>query len=385
MKWTKNKYATSFHAMVTKDPNCLEAVWQEKGLKDNSFMLETLEDGHYYLCVFGIFGNRQVAATNNGVPLTIDKSAPIISQPGMAREHGQTFTPDLEIEDFTELRFEWSKVEGPGELTFSQSDIRNPQITADKNGLYSIKVRITDQADHSVEKTFDFVWTGSPENTTLRFLSLANSGVALDGYVNDSEKMATDGLWTLSHSSATEITYTALVDDSSGTLACNASQLYDQVAVPSAATMASDGIYAICVRLSDAAGNTVYGKSGRVVRDTVPPTFLSLSGTNAAVDNKILDAEKLLTNPIWLLSANNYDNVQYTSPLSDVSGLMVCDSSQTFNQNAIASPSSLALDTDFILCTKLSDAAGNVIYGKSTTVTRDTAAPILIAFALANA
>ena len=138
--------------------------------------------------------------------------------------------------------------------------------------------------------------------------------------------------------------------------------------------MGLDGYYAVCVRLTDAAGNITYGKSQQVYRNVGGPSFTSLLGTNEASDGFVNDSEKSSTLAAWALSAAAYTAATYTLPLDDTSPV-VCDGLQTYGQGSIPHVDAMTSDKPWVICVKLVDGAANVTYGKSEVIVRDTVAP----------
>ncbi|RYZ50108.1 MAG: hypothetical protein EOP07_23430, partial [Proteobacteria bacterium] len=217
------------------------------------------------------------------------------------------------------------------------------------------------------------------------FTSLARANAASDGFISNSEKLLVSALWSLTASGQTATAYTVATVDSAGTLACDVSKSYSQASIATPADLGSDGIYVICVRLSDASGNITYGKSASVTRDTVAPAFTSLARANEASDGYINNSEKTSALSLYTLTASGQSSTQYTLALSDTSSALVCDSSKTYSSGSIPLISSISSDGAYAVCVALTDAAGNISYGKSAQVTRATSAPVFSSLALANA
>ncbi|RYF52028.1 MAG: hypothetical protein EOO38_01570, partial [Cytophagaceae bacterium] len=263
--------------------------------------------------------------------------------------------------------------------TYSESSI--PLInTLTTDGTYAVCVKLSDAAGN--------IYYGKSaqviRNTNLpTFVSLVGINAGADGIVNDSEKSLNTALWSLTQSGASSIAYTSPLDDT-GAVSCDSGKAYSLSSIALASDLTSDKPWIICVKLTDVAGNVVYGKSSQIVRDTTAPIFSSLSLDNAASDGFISDSEKLLTASMWLLTATGHSTAAYTLPLNDASGTLTCDVAKTYGQSTIAGPSSLATDGTYVLCVKLSDAAGNISYGKSSSLARDIVAPTFTSMIAAN-
>lgn len=217
------------------------------------------------------------------------------------------------------------------------------------------------------------------------FSSLLGASEASDGYIQPSEVNSTAALFALTASSYTSVLYTLALDDATP-VTCGGSQTYAQTSVPAINALTADGSFALCVKLSDAAGNITYGKSQTIVRDTVTPVFSSLSKAAEAIDGSINESERNQTNPLWSLSASGYASLAFTTALTDTAGSLTCDGTQTYNQGAtIASATGLGADGAWSICVKLSDLAGNISWGKAEQIVRDTVVPSFTSLALANA
>ncbi|RZA25143.1 MAG: BspA family leucine-rich repeat surface protein, partial [Proteobacteria bacterium] len=384
LTWNKHLKAKSYDITIAADQGCEESIFQKTGIQDNSVIFDALSDGHYFFCVYAIVSGRRVGASNNGIGLTIDRTDPLVSTPNDAIETKVAFMPGMSIKDDTATTVEWYKVSGPGEVKFSQFNDVNPWISADQSGLYKIKAKITDGAGNFVEKLYQFYWHAGDESS-LKFVSLSKAGSAADGYINSAETAGTGNLWTLTQIGANSIAYSNPFLVGNGSVSCDESRTYLNTEIPNAAALSIDGAYALCVRLNDPAGQIVYGQSEVLIRDSVPPALTSLALANSAADGFINVSEKFLVNAIWSLAATGYEKAMFTSALDDTAGGLTCDALSLFNQSTIAAPSSLSIDGTFASCVKLIDAAGNVTFGKSIPVVRDTMIPVITSFNLLNA
>ncbi|RYZ54399.1 MAG: hypothetical protein EOP07_16025, partial [Proteobacteria bacterium] len=374
LEWTKEKYADHYDIQIASDPLCEHVVSEIKGLKTTSYDFEALADGKYNLCVFSRTQKTKLAAVNNGLPLTVDQSNPIVTIPSQIRDESQPFIPQISVEDLSEFSILWTKAAGDGTVSISNPQSVNPTLSADKNGVYVITITVTDSLGHKVEQLYSFVWKGSSV-PGLTFQSLARSGVASDGSINLSERNDPSPIWILNQSGASSISYSLPQADPSHALACDASQIYDETSIPTAQNLTVEDSYVICVKLSLDDGQTVYGKSDPVVLDLTPPTFTSLANANAAIDGIINNAEKFLVSPMWTLVGSGYTAARYTSAADDSGGALICGSAALYDQTQIPGPSSLTVDGSYALCVELSDAAGNRVYAKSVQIVRASAVP----------
>lgn len=139
-------------------------------------------------------------------------------------------------------------------------------------------------------------------------------------------------------------------------------------------TASAEDVYTLRLTVADAAGNISYDEL-TFTWDVTAPVFTSLNWTGDASDGYVNNAEKNNVTVLWTLAASGYTSINYTAPLDDTSSV-TCDASKTYSQPLIASAADLSGgDKPYVICAKLLDAAGNITYGKSAVVVRDTAPP----------
>ncbi|MBM3214414.1 hypothetical protein FJZ36_05820, partial [Candidatus Poribacteria bacterium] len=94
---------------------------------------------------------------------TWDVDEPLIALVPDQGDFREAFTPDVEaVDDITaaaSLEFEWS---GPPEVSFSNSGILLPTITASADGVYEIALSVYDLAGNVASATTTFVWDTTP-------------------------------------------------------------------------------------------------------------------------------------------------------------------------------------------------------------------------------
>lgn len=236
-------------------------------------------------------------------------------------------------------------------------------------GTFKVCVRLTDLAANpaafgeSAALEFD---TAAPGFTSL---ALAND--ALDGYINISESSLTNNLSGVLvasgfNSDAYKLATTATT--------CNVALTYGIVPLSNAAEFASDGSFKICIKLLDLAGNATYNNSPTIIRDTVAPTFTSISLANDAANSYINLAESVLTNDLVSgLAGGGYDLAEYQV----VAFGTTCSSVLIWGALPKNNAPEFTADGAWQVCVKLSDTAGNTpAYGSSAQVNRDTVAPV---------
>ncbi|NDE18556.1 hypothetical protein EBZ80_26990, partial [bacterium] len=211
--------------------------------------------------------------------------------------------------------------------------------------------------------------TVSPSAT----MALANA--ASDGMINASEKASLStamGASPVGSETLSAATYKLVTSATT----CDGSLSYG-ASIPAANSLdfGSDGNYKICMRLVDSAGNVGYSASGAIILDTTGPVFTSIAFANEASDGYINNSEKnattdLVATPVTSgADATSYVVVANTAACNTATGYGA--TKPKVNDAAITA------DGPWKVCVKLEDTAGNVTYGSSGVVVRDTVAPNL--------
>ncbi|HEY1100407.1 MAG TPA: hypothetical protein VGF99_15820, partial [Myxococcota bacterium] len=198
------------------------------------------------------------------------------------------------------------------------------------------------------------------------------------------EIASTDPFGTLVATDFVTAEYSDVLDNTPVAV-CDHTQAYVNATVPQIdAIPAVDDSYAVCVKLTDDAGNVTYGKSGAVVRDTDPPTLTSLALTGVAADGYVNAVDAASSGAFATLTASGHSSAAYTDILGNA-GSLVCDDMQDYLNLAIPAVNTIpAVDDDYAVCVKIADAAGNAVYGSSGIAARETVPPDFTSFSLAN-
>lgn len=305
VKWSVVKKAPSYDVILASDAECKSAVIKESGIKLAQHTFSNLVDGRYFICVFIPLGRQLVPSLNNGQEVLVDLLPPLVSLPSQIENHTQGFSVEITVTDITTTSSSWAFVSGPGTVTFEPRDAATI-ISATKNGAYVVSVTVTDQGGHAVTKYLEFNWNGDTEQVGPRFESLALNGAASDGFINDLEKNLTTPLWTLTSTSATLVQFTSPINNSVPAI-CDATQVYDQVSSSRPIDLTSDNSFVICVKLQDAEGHTVYGKSEIVQRDVRTATvYVQYRNNGGAISSCISDSIEY--SPTSLFLEGDFEN-----------------------------------------------------------------------------
>ncbi|NBQ53397.1 MAG: hypothetical protein EBU49_07455, partial [Proteobacteria bacterium] len=255
--------------------------------------------------------------------------------------------------------------------------LKSESFTTD--GTYMICVKAVDQAGNvgfGQSSAFDVDVT----MPTLASMPLDNA--AADGYINGAEQsMASDLTGTVSVSeSPVTLTYALVASN----VNCSSSPSY-AVSAPRAPDLAlkSEGGYKVCLKMIDALGNIGFGDSAEVILDTVLPTA-TLSLINAASDGRVNASEHASNNSVMgTMSSGSADLASSTYKL--IPSGTSCAGTLAFDASIPAANSpDFTTDGTYSICMRLVDAAGNIAYASSGTITLDVVTPTLTAAALAN-
>ncbi len=238
------------------------------------------------------------------------------------------------------------------------------------DGAFAVCVKLTDAGGN-------VSYTKSPavvrDITAPVFISLSPANEAADSWISATEASSSLAFVSLNASGYTTVLYTAITDETTP-VTCDSSRTYGNASPPPIQSIAEpNGTFSLCAQLTDDAGNRTFGKSSLVTKDSIPPIFTSLSGANEAVDGLVTSAEVASLSPLVALNATGYDNVSYTSVLSDAS--LTCDAGRTYGQTIPTIASLPASDGAYAVCVKLMDTSGNKTYGKSQQIVRDVSPP----------
>ncbi len=105
-------------------------------------------------------GNTSAYTAN--CQIILDTTAATIDA-GSDQTTGSAFTQsDASATDTNGIAtYAWTKVSGPGTITFNHTDVLHPIISASANGTYVLRLTVTDNAGNVATDTFTLVWDNS--------------------------------------------------------------------------------------------------------------------------------------------------------------------------------------------------------------------------------
>ncbi|HSX05872.1 MAG TPA: choice-of-anchor U domain-containing protein [Candidatus Saccharimonadales bacterium] len=120
-------------------------------------------DGVHAFKVRAVDGASNTTAWSSTCQVTLDQTAPTVNA-GTDQTTGSAFTQSSSSASdggSGVASYAWTKVSGPGTLTFNDATILHPQISASSDGTYVVRLTVTDSAGNSASDTFTLVWDTS--------------------------------------------------------------------------------------------------------------------------------------------------------------------------------------------------------------------------------
>ncbi|RYZ49536.1 MAG: BspA family leucine-rich repeat surface protein [Proteobacteria bacterium] len=376
LAWDSAGKAGAYEIKISKDQSCKDSsLFTMQGIKTTSVDLDFLAEGDYFLCVFAQFNGNLIPAKNNGIAVTIDRFAPVVTMPEDVQTVSSRFNPTFEINDISKVSIVWTQLSGDGIVSFDNPSSMTPGISANRTGLYKIKATATDQVGNSTSFTSQFFWDEAAAVPSDALL--VRSGIATNGYINFADRLNSQPLWQLQNNGSLVAQYTVAIADPGFSVSCNSSQSYDQSNIPKAPDLTVDGTYILCAKLSSIGSAAVYIKSQSVVRDTLAPIVSSFISANEAIDGYINYVERNSSQGLADIIAAGASEITYSHALLDGSGTLLCNGATSYPNTTIPSISSVTVDGTYVLCARLSDVAGNTTFTKSSLMIRRTVLPVI--------
>lgn len=333
-------------------------------------------DGFKLICVLG----RDAAFNEQVTPFpqswTRDATAPTVNVGGDLTAN-TSVTINATTSDASSLTFAWTKTSGPGSITFSNSTGEDTNASATIDGIYTLRLTVTDAAGNSAFNELVFTYDTTPPNIT----SFIPAGDGADGYLNGIEVTTATGPFAILATDGTSLNYSDIIPGVSVT--CDGSKSYPNTSMPVISSVpALDDHYTVCVQVQDLAGNVSYA-GATIERDTVAPVFSSFNWGDTASDGFVGSSETALTSSTGTLSESGSSEIRYSAFLNDNTPV-TCDGAQTYPNSNLPGLNTMGTDGAYAVCIRLRDAAGNVEYGKTTQLVRDISAPVFTSLVSAN-
>ena len=195
--------------------------------------------GGYYLCV-RLTNAKQGRQVFGRTPIiTLDRTVPTI-EPIPAMTLGAIAKVTPKITENSKTSYAWSKISGPGEVTFGSPTEAETNVGASTPGNYTIQIEATDQALNKATMTVNILW----DATIPTFNSLVKTGVAKDGFINFAESKDTKPVYELTASNYASIKYTKPLPVKE-IIPCTGNLKYELISIPSSSDFKLDGTFMI--------------------------------------------------------------------------------------------------------------------------------------------
>lgn len=159
ISWSVAAGAVEYDLNISRNTDCSDPQQSHTALTHRSQALSSLADGFYYACVIAYDIDRnQRQVVSRG--FAIDTTPPMIDM-GQRRWTGNTFTLRPHVTDATPMTFVWTKITGPGSVTFTPSNSKDTLVRASTEGDYSLRLTATDQAGNTASAEVVLTWDRS--------------------------------------------------------------------------------------------------------------------------------------------------------------------------------------------------------------------------------
>ncbi|MCO4753303.1 MAG: hypothetical protein KC478_02420, partial [Bacteriovoracaceae bacterium] len=109
--------------------------------------------------------------------ILVDTILPIV-EAGTNQSASSSFTQNASLTEDSTPTYSWTKVSGPGVVTFNPSNaVQDPLISVSLNGSYVIRLEVTDSAGNSSNDTFTLDWDSVAPPVMDSFTAVTTSGI----------------------------------------------------------------------------------------------------------------------------------------------------------------------------------------------------------------
>jgi len=229
----------------------------------------TAPEGTHTLYYYSVDKAENSSAGNEGFEgsqeFKVDTQKPTVDA-GDDKIANTEFTQDATVEDTNSgiASYSWEKVSGPdgGTITFGSPNSEDTTISADKDGVYTIRLIVTDNAGNSNYDEMQLTWDTTPPSFTI------NNGTEASPVKEDTINITINDVNAITVSK-----YGFSSDDT-----CDSKDTYNNDFTSGTDfTIAGDHTDYLCVMATDNAGNSGYQLVGQLNTDNTAPTLTSVS------------------------------------------------------------------------------------------------------------
>lgn len=215
-----------------------------------------------YVCFRTVDALGRTAYNVSSKIIYLDTTAPTVNA-GLDKTTNAQFTQAAAASDSASgiSSYAWSKLSGPGTVIFSTTSSATAAISADEDGVYVVRLGVTDVAGNTGTGTFTLNWV-----TSLPAISIINPS-ATPAHSKAIEASASKGNLTMAITTG---------------LACDSGLSFTPY-LPTTFSSEADNGKKICFRSVDSAGNIAYAMSGTVTGIDYTAPSLSLIGSSPLI------------------------------------------------------------------------------------------------------
>ncbi|HET9235818.1 MAG TPA: hypothetical protein VFO10_01125, partial [Oligoflexus sp.] len=279
--------------------------------------------------------------------LTWDTSAPQI-EAGADANTAQALTRNAQVQGAKTLT--WTKIQGPGQLSFSPDNAASTIISADQDGEYIIQVSAEDEAGNSAADSFTWSYDRTPPAVALGSSILMQSKTkALTASISD------DAVSIQWRKVSGPLTVSFAPDNLRSTTV----------------TLGGDGVYVVEVTASDALGNQASAQQ-QITVDTLPPQIVSVTPGAILADGYLNPIEKSKAQPL-VDSVNVKDSSASTMAYKVVTSGASCTSSLVYSTTVPRSDdAAIAAAGTYKVCVRATDSMNLNAYAAGPNFIYDT-------------
>lgn len=241
------------------DTNPITLLWSKvSGPGNITFSAATALNTTLTADTDGVYTIRLTATDSSGnigfdeMDLTWDASAPVVDA-GTDKFINTLFTQDATVTDNSSVTYAWTKQAGPGVITFGTATTEDTTVFADTDGIYTIRLTVTDSLGNSAFDEMTLTWDSTPPVVDAGTDAITNTSVNQDATASD----------------LSPITYAWTKRSGPGTVLIAPTNTED-----TNISADTDGVYVFRLTVTDLAGNSAFDEMS-FTRDTVAPPLLS--------------------------------------------------------------------------------------------------------------
>ena len=319
-------------------------------------------DGSYTIQSRATDNAGNVENPGAGVSVTLDNTAPVVSA-GPDEITNTTFTQTATASDATSMTYSWTKVSGPGTITFGSPNALETTISASADGAYVIQFTASDAAGISASSTMNLTWDTSPPTVSAGADKITNAVFTQTAAASD----------------ATSMTYSWSKASGPGTITFGSPN-----ALSTTISASADGAYVIQFTTTDAAGNSASSTMNLTWDTTAPISAITspagpyVSGVSCTISGTAADTLSGINsvqistdggttwNPVNGTTSWSYT---WTLPADGKYVIKTQATDNAGNRETLGAGLTLTVDNSNPSSYVTAPAAGDILYGTDTIIT----------------